>query len=149
VPTILDAMPTTADALQKHRALYGDLDPFAVAPFVTYGGEPLSNDGRRLASLLNRAMRGRLPITAEIRFELVHFLSAPFNSDPTRGIHQRLYDLELHRQKLIALLERYGRRTMTKRVSLVPTPLEFKPKVVARDAPNTDQPDGEPPPPAA
>ena len=46
--------------------LYGELDPSAVAPFVKYG-EPLSNEGRRLASLLNRAMHGRLPITADLR----------------------------------------------------------------------------------
>jgi hypothetical protein len=101
---------------EEWRALYGELDPFAVAPFVKYG-EPLSNEGRRLASLLNRAMRGRLPITTNIRLELVHFLSAPFwDSDPTRGIDQRRYDMALHRQKLIALLERYGRRSgMTRR----------------------------------
>ena len=86
--------------------LYGELDPSAVAPFVKYG-EPLSNEGRRLASLLNRAMHGRLPITADIRFELVQFLTA--FSDPTKGIDQRRYDMALHRQKLIALLERYGR----------------------------------------
>ena len=78
------------------RALYGELDPFAVAPFVKYGA-PLSNEGRRLASLLNRALHGRLPITADIRFELVHFLAAPLG--PNESIDQRRYDMALHRQK--------------------------------------------------
>jgi hypothetical protein len=91
------------------RALYGELNPFAVAPFIEYHGAPLSDEGRRLASLLNRAIHGRLPITADIRFELVQFLSAPF-PDSTKGVDQRRYDMALHRQKLIALLERYDRR---------------------------------------
>ena len=91
--------------IEQHRALYGRLDPFAVAPFLAPGGylkEPLSHEGDRLASLLNRAIRGRLPVTADIREELVRFLSA--------GFHGRRYDRALRRQKLIALLERYGRR---------------------------------------
>ena len=91
------------------RALYGELDPFAVSPFIEHVGAPLSDEGRRLASLLNRARRGRLPITADIRLEQAHFLSARF-SDPTKNNDQRRYDMALHRQKLVALLERYGQR---------------------------------------
>lgn len=89
-------------------ALYGELDPFAVAPFVEYKGAPLSDEGRRLASLLNRARRGRLPITQDIRSEVVLFLCTPF--DTTKSINQRRYDIALHRQKLVALLDCYGQR---------------------------------------
>jgi len=112
---ILDKVNRISDAeiarsKAEWRALYGELDPFAVAPFVKYGA-PLSNEGRRLASLLNRALHGRLPVTADIRFELVQFLSARL-SDPTKDIDQRRYGMALyrHRQRLIALLECYSRR---------------------------------------
>jgi hypothetical protein len=112
---ILDKVNRISDAeiarsKAEWRALYGELDPFAVAPFVKYGA-PLSNEGRRLASLLNRTLHGRLPVTADIRFELVQFLSARL-SDPTKDIDQRRYGMALyrHRQRLIALLECYSRR---------------------------------------
>ena len=32
-------------AEQRHRAIYGDLEPFAVAPFMERYGEPLSAEG--------------------------------------------------------------------------------------------------------
>jgi hypothetical protein len=89
------------------RALYGDLDPFAIAPFVEQHRQPLSAEGRRLASLVNRARRGRLPITRDIRFEVVHFLIAGMDGDR--------YAMALHRQRLIALLERYGQRIKRRR----------------------------------
>ncbi len=86
--------------LHQHRAIYGRLDPFAVAPFIASYGEPLSGRSYQLAYLLDRARRGRLPITADIRFELVMFLCA--------GNEGRRYDMALHRQKLVAMLERYA-----------------------------------------
>jgi hypothetical protein len=53
--------------------------PFAVAPFMERNGYgvPLSPEDHRLAKLVDRARRGRLPITADIRFELVKFLKSP------------------------------------------------------------------------
>jgi hypothetical protein len=115
---ILDKVNRMSDAeiargAAEWRALYGELNPFAVGPFVEYSGAPLSYEGRRLASLLNRAIHGRLPITADIRFELHHFLAAPLRSN--ESIDQRHYDMALHRQKLIALLERYGQRIKQRR----------------------------------
>jgi len=110
-PAILDKVNRMSDAeiardAAEWRALYGKLNPFAVGLFVECKGATLSNEGRRLASLLSRAIHGRLPITADIRFELHHFLAAPLRS--YESIDQRRYDRALHRQKLIALLERYG-----------------------------------------
>ena len=90
------------------RALYGHLNPLVILPFVEQRGQPLSAEGYRLACLLQRAKNGRLPITWDIRFEMYHFLGAPLRSDV--GVDQRRYDMALHRQKLIALLERYSRR---------------------------------------
>jgi hypothetical protein len=84
------------------RTRYGKLDPFAVVPFVEYRGAPLSNEGRRLASLTQRAIHGRLPITREIREEVVLFLGAMADGDR--------YAKTLHKQKLVALLDRYERR---------------------------------------
>jgi hypothetical protein len=51
--------------MKQHRAIYGHLDPFAIAPF----GEALSPQARRQACLLQRAMHGRLPITQDIRID--------------------------------------------------------------------------------
>jgi hypothetical protein len=112
---ILDEMKQMSDeevarGNAEWRAVYGKLDPFAVAPFMEYYGAPLSKEGHRLASLLNRAIHGRLPITREIRFELVHFL-AP---EPTKDIDRHFYGMALHRQNLISLLERYDRRIRTR-----------------------------------
>jgi hypothetical protein len=89
------------------RALYGELDPFSVAPFIEYDGAPLSPEGRRLALLVKRARHGRLPITRDIRFEVVHFLGAM--------VLCRRYDVALHRQKLVALLDRYERQVRKRR----------------------------------
>jgi hypothetical protein len=91
-----------AESNARWRALYGDLDPFAVAPFIEYVGAPLSDEGRRYASLVDRARHGRLPIARDIRFELVHFLTA--------AAEGHRYDKALHRQNLIVLLNRYERR---------------------------------------
>jgi hypothetical protein len=100
------ADPATSSELQKHREVYGKLDPFAVAPFITRYGEPLSPEGHRLAALLHRARHGRLPITWDIRIRLVQFLGSP---------GPRYYDAALHRQKLIELLEHYDRQIKPKR----------------------------------
>jgi hypothetical protein len=82
----------------QHRAIYGDLDPFAVAPFMSRYGDALSAEGRRLARELHRALTEIFPGAWAIRVELAEFLSA--------GFEGRRYDKALHRQKLIALLER-------------------------------------------
>jgi len=90
---------------RRYRAIYGDLDPFAIAPFLVRYGEPLSAEGHRLAWLLDRAIfeRPRTPITMDIQIELARLLVAPFDE------RTRRYDMALHRQKLVALLERYRR----------------------------------------
>jgi hypothetical protein len=93
--------------MEQHRASYGHLDPFAVAPFMERYGEALSPEAYRQACLLQRAIRGRLPITQDIRLELVEFLHA--------GLDGRRYDTALHRQKLRALLERYEHRIRRRR----------------------------------
>jgi hypothetical protein len=82
----------------QHQAIYGELDPFAVAPFMSRYGDPLSAEGRRLACKLQRALTEIFPGGWAIRVELAQFLSA--------GFEGRRYDKALHRQKLIALLER-------------------------------------------
>jgi hypothetical protein len=88
--------------MEQHRAVYGPLVPFAVAPFMERYGEALSPEARRQACLLQRAMHGRLPVTRDIRLELAQFLSA--------GLDGRRYEAALHHQKLCALLEAYDRR---------------------------------------
>jgi hypothetical protein len=93
--------------MEQHRAIYGHLDPFAIAPFMERYGEALSPEARWQACLLQRAMHGRLPITQDIRFELVEFLHA--------GLDGRRYDVALHSQKLRALLEHYERRIRRRR----------------------------------
>jgi hypothetical protein len=85
---------------KQHRAIYGHLDPYAVAPFIDRYGEPLSAEGHRRAWLLHQAIRdGRSLIAVDIRIELVEFVGAEFDG------HR--YDKALHRQKLCTLLERY------------------------------------------
>jgi hypothetical protein len=54
-------------------------------------GEALSPEARRQACLLRRAIHGRLPITQDIRLELVEFLHA--------GLDGRGCDMALRRQK--------------------------------------------------
>jgi hypothetical protein len=93
--------------MEQHRAIYGHLDPFAIAPFMERYGEALSPEARRQACLLQRAMHGRLPITQDIRIELAQFLSA--------GLDGRRYETALHHQQLRALLERYERRIKRRR----------------------------------
>jgi len=83
--------------IEQHRAVYDRL--FAIARLKERYGEALSPEAYRQAGLLQRAMHGRLPIAQDIRDELVQFLDA--------GLDDRRYDMELHRQKLRALLERY------------------------------------------
>jgi hypothetical protein len=78
---------------------------FIVTSIRSWSHHSLSSTASRYRpkaiGLVQRANSGRLPITQDIRFELVHFLSA--------GVSGRRYDMALHRKTLIALLERYGR----------------------------------------
>jgi hypothetical protein len=93
--------------MKQHRAIYGHLNPFAIASFMGPYGETLSPEARRQACLLQRAIHGRLPITQDIRIELAQFLSA--------GLDGHRYETALHHQKLCALLERYERRIRRRR----------------------------------
>lgn len=83
---ILERVKQMSDAEIKRsndewRAVYGDLDPFAVLPFVERKGAPVSAEGHRLACLLQRAKHGRLPITQDIRSEFYDFLGAIVDGD--------------------------------------------------------------------
>lgn len=83
--------------LERHRAIYGELDPFALAPFLHRNGgygAPLSPEDHRLACLLDRAIREH---AIPIQVELVQFMSAVEDG------HR--YDRALHLQQLLAMLE--------------------------------------------
>jgi hypothetical protein len=90
-------------ARAERRALYGDIDPFAVAPFVRRWGDPLSDTQWIAAAILHRGLRSRLPgFGSQMRFELVKFLGARDDGDR--------YASALHLQKLDRLLVGYAKR---------------------------------------
>lgn len=55
----------------QHQRLYGALDPLSVLPFVEhYGIDRLSPHDRRLARVLDKAMRGESPLGRTVCFTL-------------------------------------------------------------------------------